>query len=99
MLAELEASGQSAIGFARSKGVSIQRIVYWKKQLSTPTGPTPEFVAVPLPSTPSVTNATSETRAGAEIEIVVDGISVRVREGHDVEQVARLVGALARRTR
>jgi transposase-like protein len=90
-LAELAASGESVVVFARRTAVSPQRLFYWKKRLREDReGPAPTFVAVALP----VQN--TET---AYLEIVMAGIAVRVREGLDVEHVANLVEALARRTR
>ena len=47
-LEELEASGESAVSFAERKGVSAQRIAYWKRRLAGPSKT--EFVAVALPS-------------------------------------------------
>ena len=84
-LAELASSGETAVRFAERKGVSTQRLGYWKKQLASAT---PTFVAVPLP-----------THSDRQIEIVIDGVSVRVREDLDVEDVARLVAALVRMRR
>jgi transposase-like protein len=90
-LAELAQTGESAVGFARRKGVSTQRLQYWKKRLaSAPSSSQPAFVAVTLPRSPA---------GRPEIEIRVGEITVVVREGCDVEQVARLVDALTRRTR
>ena len=82
-LDELAATGESAASFARRKGVSPQRLAYWKKRLPG----RPQFVAVDLPA------ATSAAR----IEIAAGAVVVRVREALDVEQVARLVEAIGRR--
>lgn len=88
-LGELAASGESAVQFARRRGFSGQRLQYWKKRLGGLGSPA-EFVAVQLPSRSHV----RET-----IEIRVDGVAVHVREDLDVAHLARLVEALARRTR
>jgi hypothetical protein len=88
-LDELSRTGVSVRSFAQSKGVSTQRIVYWKKRLAQ--SGTPKFVAVPLPSV-------SRPSRPAQIEIVVGNIAVRVREDLDVQQLARIVDALAGRT-
>jgi transposase-like protein len=89
-LDELAQSGLSVAKFAQSKGVSAQRISYWKKRLaeSVPMS----FVAV-VPAIPS----RPPTSPG--IEIVLDGVAVRVREDLDVEHLARIVDALAQRRR
>jgi len=91
-LEELRGTGESAVGFARRKGISPQRLAYWKKRLASAKGSEtkPAFVAVTMPATPS-------TRA--EIEIRVAGVAVIVREGCDVEHVARVVEALGGRPR
>ena len=83
-LAEFGASGESGAAFARRKGCSAQRIWYWKKRLASVAAP--EFVAVPLPTSGS----------GRWIEIDIGRVVVRVREGLDVEHVARLVGSIVR---
>ena len=85
-LAELAGSGESPADFARRRGISTQRIVYWKKRLRETTAPV--FVAVPLPP------ATRD-----QIEIALDGITLRVREDLDVEHLADIIGALVRRGR
>lgn len=83
-LEELAASGESAASFAQRKGVSAQRIGYWKKRLAGPS--TTEFVAVALPSA-----------SRGLMEICAGGIVIRVREELDVDHVARLVEAMVRR--
>lgn len=91
-LEEFSRTAESAVGFARRKGISTQRLTYWKKRLAWATGreTKPAFVAVTMPATPS-------TRA--EVEIRVAGVAVIAHEGCDVEHVARVVEALGRRTR
>jgi hypothetical protein len=89
-LAELSRSGTSVAQFARAKGVSAQRIFYWRKRLSETA---PAFVAVELPRSSS-----SSAYAGrAHIEIATGCVVVRVREDLEVEHLARIVGALSSR--
>ena len=83
-LAELVASGESASVYARRKGISPQRLAYWRKRLAGHAKT--EFVAVELP--PS---------SAASIEIAAAGVVVRVREDLDTERVAGLVEAIGRR--
>ena len=78
----LAASGESLGSFARGRGVSPQRIAYWRKRLGEPASA--PFVAVTLP----------ESRAW--IEVMVGSVVVRVREDLDVGHVARLVEAIGR---
>ena len=83
-LAAFRDSGMTAAAYARTHGVSVQRLEYWTKRLGA--GPAEvAFVPVTLPTTSS-----------AAIEIGVGDIVVRVRDGHDIERVARLVVAIAR---
>ena len=91
-LEELRRTAESAVGFARRKGVSPQRLAYWKTRLASAKGSETKaaFVAVTMPATPSTCG---------EIEIRVGGVAVIVREGCDVEHVARVVEALGGRTR
>ncbi len=86
-LDELAQSGVSIAKFAEIKGVSAQRIAYWKKRLAD--GGAPKFIRVDMAAASSA----------AHIEILLDGITVRVRENLDPERLARLVDALARRLR
>ena len=84
-LEELAASGKSAASFARRKGISPQRIAYWRKRLAAGAAK-PAFVAVRLPTSTS-------TRW---LEIAAAGVVVRVREDLEVGHVARLVEAIGR---
>lgn len=84
-LDEFAASGESAAGFARRKGISTQRVAYWRKRL--PEATKTEFVAVALPASGSA----------RWIEISTGSVVVRVAEDLDVDHVARLVEAIGRR--
>lgn len=85
-LEELDGTGESAAGFARRRGIRPQRLAYWKKRL--PARARTKFVAVELPP----------AAPRPAIEIATGGIVVRVREGLDVDHVARLVEAIGRLT-
>ena len=87
VLSEHACSGQSLTRFARERGVSLRRLMYWRKRLMEVRAP--EFVAVAMPP------AHSSTR-DARIEVVFDGVSIHVREDLDVEVVARLAVVLSR---
>jgi len=92
-LTELARSAESTVSFARRKGVSPQRLQYWKKRLAwspSPSSTPPAFVAVSLPAVPI---------ERPEVEIRLGEVVVVVREGCNVELVARLVDALSRRAR
>jgi transposase-like protein len=85
-LGELARSGESVAQFARRHGISAQRVYYWKKRLAA-TQP-PAFVAVPL-----------ATAQPGQIEIVADGVTIRVREDVDLERFAEILDVAARRSR
>jgi hypothetical protein len=87
-LAELARSGEGLVRFARSRGISTGRLAYWKKRLGEGPSDRPAFVEVPL-----------AVAGGGQIEIAHEGVVVRVREDLDVEHLARIVEALARRSR
>src|SRR5437870_2357838 len=91
-LDELARTTETAVRFAERKGVSTQRLAYWRKRLagtsSTP-ATKPAFVAVTIPP----------ASAHQEIEIRVADVAVVVQEGCDVDVVARLVDAIRRRAR
>lgn len=88
-LVELAQSGESEHAFARRKGISRQRLRYWRGLLGRRTAK-PAFVAVDLPAVRPV---------GDEIAIRVGEIAICVREDLDVDHLARIVEALGRRTR
>jgi transposase-like protein len=88
-LAELAESGESQAGFARRKGVSSNRLAYWRKRVGE-TASVPSFVQVRVP-------AARTAPEGACIEIVIDDVAVRVREEIDVSRLASVVRALAGR--
>lgn len=87
-LEEFSRSGASLSEFARSKGISVHRLVYWRKRLG-PARP-PAFVALTLPR-----DAVSPS---PPLEILVGGgVIVRVPDEVDAERVAGIVRALTRR--
>jgi hypothetical protein len=86
-LAELAASGESMAAFTRRTGISRGRLAYWQKRIAS--GETTDFVSVDL----------AGAAVGRHFEIVAAGVVVRVREGLDVDEVARLVEAIGRRVR
>ena len=82
-LAELSSTRESVTEFARRKGVSVERIGYWRKRLTQ--GVIPAFKAVPV------------TEGGrAQIEIAVAGVTMRIREDVDLERLADLVDIMSR---
>jgi len=88
-LEELSSSGRSRAEFARSKGVSAQRLAYWKKRFAE--GGAPAFVSLALP------RAAPPARPGQWVDIVVGGVVVRLPEDVEAERVAGIVEALSRR--
>lgn len=84
VLDEFAASHESATEFARRKGVSWQRIAYWRKRLAAAT---PGFVSVAM--------SASVPSARLQIEFLARGVIVRVREDIDVEKLAAIVAVLA----
>jgi hypothetical protein len=90
-LAELASTSESEVGFARRKGVSTQRLRYWRKRLASLSSTTrPAFVAVTIPR---------EAAPRPEVEVRIREVSVVVREGCDVDHAAQVVDAIARRMR
>ena len=83
-LAAFRRSGMTASAFARSHGVSTNRLEYWKKRLARDDADV-TFVPVTLPASSSVA-----------IEITVGDVTVRVPDGLDPERVAQVVVAIAR---
>jgi hypothetical protein len=91
VLREWRRSGKSASAFARERGVSVRRLSYWAKQLSSANESRVRFVPVTL--------AEAKTPCAAVIEIEHGGVTVRVRESVDVELVGRLLAVVVRAVR
>ncbi len=85
-LAELQDRGESVAAFAQRRGMSVQRVYYWRRRLRETAAPA--FVAMPLTAV-----------ASDQIEICSEGITVRVREGIAAEHLANVVEALTQRGR
>ena len=84
-LSELARSGEGIARFARRRGISEQRLHYWRKRLGQTNAPA--FVAVPLAA------------SIPQVEIATEAVTVRVREGLDLEHLADLIEVVARRGR
>lgn len=80
-LAAWKQSGLSLEAFAQSRGLSLSRLLRWKKRLAV--GEPVRFVAVERPALP-----------GAMMEIAVRGILLRVREDLPAQDLHRLVAAV-----
>jgi len=94
-LDELSRTSLSEAAFARSKGVSKERLRFWRKRFAARSAHgRPAFVAVELPSAaaPRVADAGS-----AGIEMVVGNVALRVPTTINIETLADLVTALNRR--
>jgi hypothetical protein len=83
-LAAFRRSGMSAAAFARSKGVSTNRLEYWKKRLA---GDEAEVAFVPV---------TLPAAASFAMEITMGDITVRAPDGVAPERVAQVVVAIVR---
>lgn len=83
-LAAFRRSGLSAAAFARSNGVSANRLEYWRKRLSRDEADV-TFVPVTLPASPRLA-----------MEITLGDLTVRVPDGVAPERVAQVVVAIAR---
>jgi transposase-like protein len=84
-LSELARSGEGIARFARRKGISEQRLYYWRKRIGQTHAPA--FVSVPLPA------------SIPQVEIATEAVTVRVREDLDLEHLADLIEVVARRGR
>ena len=82
-----EASGTSAKSFAAGKGFSAQRLLNWKRRLSSTPATSSAFVAVELA-------ADTRTRWDA-ITIEHGPVTLRVPCSYSTEAIARLVHALS----
>lgn len=85
-LAELARSGDSIAEFARHRGISAHRVYYWKKRIAEARAP--GFLAVPV------------APAGVgQMEIVADGVTIRVREDLHAGRLAEILEVVTGRNR
>lgn len=93
VLRQWRRSGQSASAFARERGVSVGRLAYWSKRLSSSRQAPTAVQFVPV--------AVAEARplGAAVIEIEHGGVTVRVPQSADVEHVGRVFTAVMRAVR
>jgi transposase-like protein len=82
-LAELARTGESVAEFARRRGVSGERVRYWRKRLADGA---PSFVAIPV----------GNDRHEPRIEITTTAVTLRVREDVELEHLAALIEVVAR---
>jgi transposase-like protein len=87
-LAELARTGESIAGFARRRGVSGERVRYWRRRLAD--GAPPAFVAVPV---------ASASAGPPQIEIVAGSVTLRVREDVSLEHLSDLIDTVTGRGR
>lgn len=82
----MEGFGAERSRIAAQHGIHASRLAYWAKQIEQTRDeePTATFVAVPVDT----------AAASGAIELQVDGVVVRLREGTDARYVAQLVKAL-----
>jgi hypothetical protein len=83
-LNELAASKESVAEFARRKGVSTQRVAYWRKRLPATE---PAFISVAIPDSAALS---------ATIELAARGVTLRVREDVGIARLAAIVDVLIR---
>lgn len=96
LVAAWHASGLRQAEFARRRGVSAQRLSYWRLRLSGSSAAPPAFVEVPVPA-PALTRelVPSPGAIGGEVVIEAGGdLRVRLPAGTSVEVVAGVVSAL-----
>lgn len=91
VLRQWRRSGQSASVFSRERGVSVRRLSYWSKRLSSSNQAAVQFVPVAVVEPKKV--------GPAVIEIEHGGVTVRVPESVDVELVGRVFAAVVRAVR
>lgn len=89
LVAELEASGQSVVRFARERGLSPWTLYEWRRRLRRQNAPSERkpFIEVKLIDEPSAVTTMS-------IELP-SGLRVHVPRGFEAEELRRLVGVLS----
>jgi hypothetical protein len=89
VLARLDRSELSIAAFARSLGVSIDRIRYWRARLAA----TPQPAAAPAPA-PFIA---VRVRSAHTIKITLAALCIELAADTDAERLADIVAALAKR--
>jgi len=99
MLEALGTSGLSAGKFAKTHGLTVQRVYWWRSQLGGGAGAAaarreaPEFVPIRVTNLASAAGATESDDVALEIT-VRGGTAIRVRRGFDGELLRQVVAAL-----
>jgi transposase len=107
IVAEIVASGESVSAVARRHGLSPQQLFGWRRELQasqTALSHAEELQFVPavlaaVPSSPSVRRQRKMSQRQVEpgagmIEVEIDGVTVRVGRGADVQTVTAVLRAL-----
>lgn len=92
VVAEWNASEDTASAFAAARGVSRARLSYWIKRLGGHDEGNAAVAFVPV-------EIGTSARTRREIQIDCDGVCLRIAEDVDVEHLARIVRALGRGAR
>jgi hypothetical protein len=90
MLDRLARSELSVAAFARSVGVSVQRIHYWRERLAAPPQPAPN---PPTPFVPLL------VRSQPALKITLDSLVLELPHDTHAERIAEIVCAITQRQR
>jgi hypothetical protein len=88
-------SGQSVRGFARARGLTPQRVDWWRKKLARASGESPRSSFIAVRVRPAVVKA-SEGTGGASVVVAIDA-ALRVEVRDLSAESATWVALLARR--
>jgi len=73
-----EVSGKSARAWCRDQGINYSTFTYWKSKLSFPNNRTDNFIEIK-------DDATSVSRGFTGIEILCNGVAIKLYDGFDEE--------------
>ena len=107
VVAEIEASGDTVSGVARRHGLSPQQLFGWRRQVkeaqtAVPRDDEPQFVPAVIDAAPSDTAERLQRKTPRRqrddplgtIEVVIDGITVRIGPGAPADTIAAVLRAL-----
>jgi transposase len=104
IIEETLAPGAVVSAIARRHGLSPQQVFTWRRQARTSTSPSsdreaPAFVPAvldaPVPASAPHRRRTKRARKGdGDIEVTIDGATVRVGRGADAKTIAAVIRAL-----
>lgn len=94
-LDQLSASGLTQAAYCRKHGLKWYQLHYWRRKLSEAGEPGGRLRLVPLRPVSSVQSPSPEPIQANHIEVIHNGLTIRVRPGFDADCLQKTIKALS----